>query len=297
MSPLDILRKVTRQQNVVDQELDFVDKQKASKSSPTDASKVAAVQTLNPEAKALPVPPVQLVVNPYYVDTIAKATEDPTVNLSTTANFAYTPVADAVLEEGSSIPEEHKGVIEVRYEKLSLEFDQEILKDNPNFDVLMGTILKLFGYQMRTAAKEDQERVFEYNEKIHVQSHEIKNTYNKWHGMTITVISGTISIAGGLAGLTPLLSANVIDPGMANYLQHAATPISQAGTGVGSFSTLVNNQSEGQRTVMQIYLKRFQDSEQENKDKKHTHKQHVETVRNLFQEFNRNKAEAIRAMG
>ena len=240
----------------------------------------------NPLAQSQPLQPsqAQTAVDDYYVDTIAKVGEMPSIQSSTSTTTTYPYVDEIENVEGNEETAENKGIIEIRYEKLSVVFDSEIMKNNPNFNVLMETILKLFGYQMRIATKEDQERILEFHKKINVQSHEIKDTYNKWHGVGITLVSGGLTGVGGAFGLFASAGSTV------------GSSISSIGTGVGSFSSLVNNQSEGQRTVMQIYLRRFQDSEQENKDKKQTNKQHIETVRNVADAFLRALHDAFRSV-
>lgn len=227
----------------------------------------------------------QVLVSNYYVDTLSKVGEElPTVGNAQPANTQLTTAAI------------YKGKVEYHLDKLSKQFDLELrLEDGRDYDRLQSQIYAIIMCMMRMAAKADQENIYEISLKIKTQAHEIQATYNTWQGLTITVISASVSIAGGVAGLAPFFPAALISEGGAKALAYASQGIGTAGTGLSGLGSIFNNKSEGTRQVLQIYLKRSQDAEEERKGSKQNKGQLINTAKAAAEEFNRSRHEAHRA--
>lgn len=219
--------------------------------------------------------------NTYYVDTLSKAGEElPQVNNGNLNNAADAP---------------YKGRVEYHYEQISADMDAALNQEDRDFEKLQSLIYKVIMLTMRLAAKFDHESIYEINLKIKTQAQEIKSTYNTWQGLTVTVVSAGVSVTAGVAGLTPLFPISVIAAQTAENLGKASQGIGSAGTGLSGIGSIFNNRSEGERQVLQIYLKRSQDSEEERKGSKHSKNDHLKTAKAASEEFARSRYEAFRA--
>lgn len=247
---------------------------------PAVVSKKACPHCLHP----LPATPINPAVHPYYTDSISKVGEEiPPVSHST--NSAPMQVIQVV---------DRRPLIEVHYQGISNSIDEELKKTGINFEKLQELIYKVVMLYMRQAVKVDQEYISEMGIQIKIQAVKIQGTYNTWPGLVITVISAGISMGAGLGGLSPLFS--FVQPETARVLAGAATPLSTAGTGVGSLGSIFNNKSEGNRQVMQIYLKRTQDKEEDRKGTKHGNNDTRKTARAAQEEFYRTQHDTFRNM-
>jgi hypothetical protein len=204
------------------------------------------------------VPPVSI----YYVDTLAKTGE----NVALTTDV-------------------HKGRVEKQLDKMSADMDAELAKGIPDFDKLQAMIYKVIMMMMRVAAKSDIEQIHEFSVKIKKQAYEIQGTYNNWQGLTITVISAGISIAGGVAGVSPFIP--FVNPESAKYLVQASQAIGTAGTGLSSIGSIFDKRSEGSRGVMQTFQRIIQDKEEERKSAKHSKSDHIKTAKSGAEEAER----------
>ncbi|HEV8051389.1 MAG TPA: hypothetical protein VGP47_02760 [Parachlamydiaceae bacterium] len=213
----------------------------------------------------------------YYIDTISKSGDElPNISGSVSGNF--------------SVPEE-KGRFESKLDQLTAKMNTELMQDDRDFDRLQTMIYQVIMMMMRMAAKSDLENIQEITVKVKKQAGEIQATYNTWQGLTVTIISSTVSVAGGCAGLAPFFIAGPA----AVTLQGASQGIASAGTGLSGIGSVFNNRSEGQRQVYQIHLKRLQDTEEERKGSKHTKGDHIKTAKAALEEFFRTKHEAHKA--
>lgn len=264
----------------------------------------------NPNPATLTAKPVNL----YYVDSISKA---PPVTYATvipakaasvtttssaptlTASPITAPIASLSASPSataSTVPTQPKSRIEIYYEQLSIQIDEELQKEEKDFDKLRNTIDKVIMMLLRLSAVADQERIFEIIVKVKNQAVEIQGTYNKWQGMSITVISAGISITAAVAGLTPLLPSEVISANIAQTLASASMQIGTMSTGLSGFGSLFTNREEGNRTVYQVYLKKYQDQEEEKKGSKHGKTDLMKSVNNTAHENLRNRHDAVRSV-
>jgi hypothetical protein len=234
---------------------------------------------------SVPSPKVTDPVNPYYVDTIAKAGEEVPLD-----NSGKTTVTTAVAVQPS--------LLEIEIETLSSGIDKEISKlDNINFKRLEEMVYKIIAVLMRRAAKTDQEYISEMNIQIKLQAIKIQSTYNNWKGVTITVISAGISMFGGAGGLAPLLPTKLVSEEIGKVLAQSSQGVGSAGTSLGGIASIFNSGAEGERQVLQIYLKRTQDKEEDKKGSKHGNKQHADDAISSLKAANQAASEAFRAMG
>lgn len=206
-------------------------------------------------------------VNVYYVDTIAKADQD----------VVKPPVAPAA--PGTEV---HKGRLETQLEKMSEDMNAELAKNIPDFEKLQATIYKVIMMMMRVAAKADMEQIQEFSVKVKKQAYEIQGTYNTWQGLTITVISAGISIAGGVAGVSPFMP--FVPPETAKNLLTASQSIGNAGTGLSSIGQVFDKRSEGSRSVMQTFQRIMQDKEEERKSAKHSKSDLIKSAKSGLEE-------------
>lgn len=224
--------------------------------------------------------------NAYYVDTISKAQSDlPKINAGANAGTLI----------GSLTVTNDKGRLETKLDLISAKINAELSQDDSDFDKLQTMIYQVVMMMMRLAAKNDHENIQELNLKIKKQAQEIQSTYNTWQGLTVTVISAGVSVAGGVAGLSPFMPSALISTESAKLLLSASQGIGSAGTGLSGIGSIFNNRSEGNRQVYQIHLKRLQDTEEERKGSKHTKGDHLKTAKAALEEFLRMKHEAHKA--
>lgn len=280
--------------------------------SSADSSPSPTIRTTALAQAAAPVVITAKPVNVYYIDRISKAepvshatvipvqaAAVPTASIVppvTTTSTTTTTTTSTAAPVGIASPTQPRRRINTYYEELSLQVDNEIAKGETNFEKLRNTIDKVIMLLLRMSAVADQERIFEIVIKVKNQAHEIKGTYNKWQGTSITVISAGISITAAVAGLTPLLPAGVISAQIAKTLAKASMQIGTMSTGLSGFGSLFTNREEGNRTVYQVYLKRFQDQEEEKKGSKHGKTDLIKSVNNTAHENLRNWHDTVRAV-
>jgi len=221
-------------------------------------------------------------INFYYTDTISRAGEE--------VCFVEVPQNIQSISE-----QEQRPLIEVRFEEISSSIDDELQKHDIDFEKLQNLVYKIVMLLMRQSAKGHQEYILEVRPKIEAQAIKIQGTYNRWPGLVLTVISAGVSIGSGFAGLTPL-APGLVSSSTANILQGAATPLSTSGTAIQSLASIPNNTSEGERGVLQAYLKEFEGKLEDTKGAKQGKNQNLEAVRSAWLEFLRTIAETNRAM-
>ena len=223
--------------------------------------------------------------NPYYQDTMAQAGEMPVPQ----------PEAEKGLANGHVIVHTDKGRVDYRLEEIDFQIDSELEKDERDYEKLFAMIYSVLMLMSRLAAKSDQEKIQEIQVRVKSQAKEIKATYNTWQGMSITIFSAGVNIFAGAAGLAPLFPVSMIAAETAKNLAQSATPVSYAGQGIGGIGSLFDKRSEGNRRVFEIYLQRYQGTEEERKSSKHSKGDHLKTAKAAADEFQRNKHEAFRA--
>ena len=236
-------------------------------------------------AQFVPAQPAQPIpVNPYYQDTISKAGE-----------AVPAPKSENGIASGNVTVVTNRGRVDYRLEEISSQIDAELEKEDRDFEKLQTMIYSVIMLMMRLSAKTDHQNIHEIQIKIKQQAQEIRATYNTWQGVTVTVVSSAVSIGAGVMGLTPFMPLSIIAANNAAHCASAATSVASAGTGIGGLGSIINNRSEGNRRVYEIYLKQTQDTEDERKSSKHTKTDHIKTAKAARDEFARSRHEAFRA--
>lgn len=238
--------------------------------------------------KVLPVPaaiPIEKdpKVNPYYVDSMSSAQAQPPLKSA----------EDAIPDPAEP---KKKALLEAQIEVLSDGINKEIALEHLNFERLRDMVYKIVQALGRKMAKEHQNAISELKVEISLVAVKVQNTYNTWKGVTVTVISATISMAGGLGGLAPLLPMTLMGDEVAKTLGAASQGLGSAGTSLGGIASIFNSSAEGERQVLQIHLKRLQDTEEEKKSGKHKDGEMCKEAANTAKSAHQVSHEAFSAM-
>jgi hypothetical protein len=274
------------------------------------AAKKAWYEPVNPIEEVKPlekvVPPG---ASPYYIDTISKVnggeevnhTTSFTINVNNLANPVANPYYTDTISKANDGGEEPISIVasntkhknfEARLDELTATIDKELAKETQDFEKLHALIYKVIMMMMRLGAKSESEQIREFTIKIKDKAQDIKATYNTWQGLTITVISSAVSVAGGIAGLSPFLPASVISAQSAQALLQASQSIGTAGTGIGGIGSIFNNRSEGLRRVEELNQKLLESNQEELKGFKQNKSEHIKTAKATAEEFERNRHQA-----
>lgn len=176
-------------------------------------------------------------------------------------------------------------LIEARMNHVSQAIEEELQKDGRDFEKLHALVYNIIMLAMRNSVKADHEYIKEMTDQVKIHSIKIKDTYNTWSGMSVTVISATISIAGGVAGMAPFLPSSVIASDAAQQLARNAQNIGTAGTGGQSIGSLFNSKEEGKRGTYQIDLKYIESNKDHREEAKQSHNRTKETARAAHDQF------------
>lgn len=179
---------------------------------------------------------------------------------------------DTIGKAGEALPVKRK-TIESTYDKISIRIDEELKKDEINYEKILNEVFKIVALMMRLSVKTDQEYINQMKIEIKAESHKIKATYNTWTGITITVISAGVCIAGAAAGFAQFAPAKYIAADTGTRLAGLSQSVGTAGTGIQSLGTLETNRKEGERQFRQLTLKTAQDKEEDRKNAKHGNKE------------------------
>lgn len=187
-------------------------------------------------------------------------------------------------------------LIESKIDATSKAIDNELKKDKRDFEKLQTLVYNIIMLVMRRAAKSDHEYITEVGELIKKQSVQIKDTYNTWTHLSVTVASSGISLFGGFAGISRFLPANVITPENAMVLSGSALSIGNAGTGLSGIGSMAGSRSEGKRNALQLDLKRIEGKEDDRKGAKQSNKEAAKTARAAHEHFNQIVHETSKAV-
>lgn len=187
-------------------------------------------------------------------------------------------------------------LIETKLSQVSLEIENELQKGERDFEKLQTLVYNIIMLTMRNSAKADHEYINEMADQIKVHSIKIKDTYNTWSGVTVTVISAAISFAGGASGLTPFLPSSIIAADTAAKLAQNAQALATAGTGVGSIGSLLSSRQEGERGVYQIELKTIETKKDHREEAKRSNNEARKAARAAQDEFTRMRHETAKTV-
>lgn len=146
------------------------------------------------------------------------------------------------------------------------------LLNDPDFDHarVLEQALKVLMLMSRLLGKTEKEYVLKNQTELFVQVKEMTGTYNTWPVLAVTIASGTLTIAGGLASIGAAIPGTAIGQKMANAAPNALGWLSDAnsaekisgigqgigyvGQGMGGFSSLLNNSNEAKRAFCHVMI-------------------------------------------
>lgn len=105
---------------------------------------------------------------------------------------------------------------------------------------------------MRRSGHHDHNFSTMMEDKLRDHVNDIQNTYTSWKGRSLTILSGCLSIAGGLCGMAgaiPQFSKNTIES-----LGNVSKGFGGGAQGVGSFAKLFDENEASKRTLNQFSL-------------------------------------------
>lgn len=181
-------------------------------------------------------------------------------------------------------------------DSLSKKIDEELLKPNVNFEKLQAMVYKLIMLLMRRTAKADQEFITEMGVQIKAQTAQIKDTYNTWPTLIVTVVSAGVSIGAGGMGFAQFMPTKYIAAETAKQLALQSQTMSNVGTSLQSLTSLASNRSEGQRQVFQMMLQRIQGKEEDRKGAKHKHGETGKEARDSLKSAGQTEHDTVRTM-
>jgi hypothetical protein len=181
-----------------------------------------------------------------------------------------------------------KSSLDQRLEQLSQRIDEELKKDTINFDALQAMVLKIVMLHMRRTAKVEHEYTSEQGLLIKLKAIEVKNAYTSWSGLAVAVTSATLSIGGGMAGLSPF-AGSVISPDTVKTLVGASQPISNASMGVNSVGGIYSAKDNSTKGYHEFHLRLMQSKEENAKERKRSNGEVIKTTKNLLEETSRNQ--------
>jgi hypothetical protein len=186
--------------------------------------------------------------------------------------------------------------LEKKIETLSKLIDDELKKPDRNFERLQALVYLAVVGLMHKFKQVDQEFIFDSGLQIKVQAVKVQGTYNTWPAVTITIVSSAISIAGGMAGLAPLVPVSWISAQTAGVFAGASQSIGTAGTGLGGVGSIFNTQSESIRFVYQIDLEEIKKKREDKEGAKHQKSQRGNDAKNELSQHIRQEDEVRRAI-
>lgn len=209
---------------------------------------------------------------------------------------AYKQVSPKLRAEVDAIvaaPGQGSEILIRHMEALSRKIDEALKAENRDFDKIHALVLRFCMIHMRNVSKEDQEYIAKIGDQIKVQAGKIRDTYNTWPVLTVTLVSSAVSIGGGAAGFSSFMMPS---SEIAKVFASNSQQISTASTGISGISSLLNSRNEGDRQILQLTMKRDQDREEEKKSAKHGNKESQKGFRSAAEELFRNIAETIRSI-
>lgn len=193
---------------------------------------------------------------------------------------------EAVLAEVEAGP----NLLQRHMDALSKKINEALIAETVDYERIHVMMLRFCMIHMRHVVKDDQEYIAKIGDQIKVQSGKIRDSYNTWPVVSITLVSSAVSIVGGVAGFS-----TIIQPGseIARMFAQNAQQISTMSTGISGVSSLFNSRNEGNRGVLQNEQRRTQDKEEEKKNSKHGTKDTQKGFRSAIEELFRNIRETI----
>ncbi|MFQ5729198.1 MAG: hypothetical protein ACE5GN_02415 [Waddliaceae bacterium] len=147
---------------------------------------------------------------------------------------------------------------------------------NPKCDirVLIDQICRIAMALHRQGALENKTYVLDKELELSLEISNVKNTYNGWKVLTITIVSGGVTILGGVIGIAGVVPGTAAGSALAGMAPKVLSVFGNAGAktafssisggmggigqGTGAFGKIFENQSEAERAVHQFILNQGQ---------------------------------------
>lgn len=146
------------------------------------------------------------------------------------------------------------------------------LLDDPNFDHsrVLEQALRVIQLMSRMLGNLEKEYVLDNEPELFAKAKELKGTYNTWSVLALTIVSSSITIAGGFVSMGSAIPGTSLGQTMGNaapntlgWLGNAdwAKKLGSIGQGMGSvgqgtsgFTSLFNNSNEAKRVFVQVMI-------------------------------------------
>ena len=146
------------------------------------------------------------------------------------------------------------------------------LLEDPNFDHsrVLEQAFKVIQLMSRMLGNMEKEYVLDHEPELFAKAKELKGTYNTWSVLALTIVSSSVTIAGGFVGMGSAIPGTSLGQTMGNAAPNALGWLGSAdwakkladigqgmgavGQGTGGFSSLLNNSNEAKRVVFQIMI-------------------------------------------
>lgn len=189
--------------------------------------------------------------------------------------------------------QETSDLLSRQMELLSKKIDEALSAEEKDYEKIHALVLRFCMIHMRNVVKEDHKYIDDLGQRIMVQSGKVKDSYNTWPVVTITLVSSAVSIVGGVGGFSSIVRPN---SEIAKILTTHAHGISTMSTGISSAGSLVSSGNERDRGVHQLTLRRIQDKEEEKKGSKNSTKESQKGFRTAIEEWYRNMRDVVRSV-
>lgn len=134
-------------------------------------------------------------------------------------------------------------------DQLIIDTDAELQKgESANHDKIYQQVRKIVTLLMHRAGIIDQHYANEQSYEVIIHVKKLKDTYNSWLGLTITVVSAGLTVAGGVMGVGGVIG------GASEAFLKLATSVGSIGGGTNMLSSIFNSRNEGSRVIVQFDL-------------------------------------------
>lgn len=192
--------------------------------------------------------------------------------------------------------------VEHHIETLSKKIDEALSSEGMDYEQLHGYILKYCMLYMRKLAKDDQEYISKIGEQIMIKAGQIKDTYNTWPVVTLTLVSSGVSVIAAASGFSVLafpdkvVETSTLCHKIVSIAASNAQQIGTLSTGISGLSSIAEKQNESTRNIKQLEQRRSQEKEEEKKTAKQGNNENKKRFFSEIQEMFRNMAATIRAI-
>jgi hypothetical protein len=193
--------------------------------------------------------------------------------------------------------------------KIELSKLDTMLSSKSEFRNVLAQVYKVMLVLHRLGCREDKTYALDKEIEMTVEIKKIKDTYNTWSVLTITCISGGLTIIGGVMGIFGAFPGTAAGdalgklPGLKSFfdvsgagdkakaaadliakISGISSSVSGVGQGIGAFGSIVEKKSQAERDTLQFFLQQMQrKNEDRNSSNRDENQQGRDAIRNLSQ--------------